>query len=139
MPVDIGLDGVQKGLLFVLSVRRILRYLKQGVDPPPLAPARLEQGRFAWTSVQSPHGDRVVGPQSGRRYRCAHSTLHQRFPHDPDDFERLRGAEGTFLSPSEVDENVAPSLRMRENVFWISYSFRCLGVSFLIHFPYATH
>ena len=32
-------------------IRRILRHLKLAADPPPLAPARLEQGRFAWTSA----------------------------------------------------------------------------------------
>jgi hypothetical protein len=32
-------------------MRRILSHLKLAADPPPLAPARLEQSRFAWTSV----------------------------------------------------------------------------------------
>ena len=32
-------------------IRRMLCRLKRAADPPPLAPARLEQGRFAWTSV----------------------------------------------------------------------------------------
>ena len=31
-----------------LLIRRILGHLKLSADPPPLAPARLEQGRFAW-------------------------------------------------------------------------------------------
>jgi hypothetical protein len=32
-------------------IRRILCPLKLAADPPPLAPARLEQGRFTWTSI----------------------------------------------------------------------------------------
>jgi hypothetical protein len=32
-------------------IRRILGHLKLAADPPPLSPACLEQGRFAWTSV----------------------------------------------------------------------------------------
>ena len=32
-------------------IRRILRHLKRAADPPPLAPARLGQGRFAWVSA----------------------------------------------------------------------------------------
>lgn len=32
-------------------IRRILGHLKLAADPPPFSPARLEQGRFAWTSV----------------------------------------------------------------------------------------
>jgi hypothetical protein len=32
-------------------IRRILSHLKLAADPAPLTPARLEQGRFVWTSV----------------------------------------------------------------------------------------
>jgi hypothetical protein len=32
-------------------IRRIWCPLKLAADPPPLAPARLEQGRFTWTSI----------------------------------------------------------------------------------------
>jgi len=32
-------------------IRRILHHLKLAADPPPLAPARLEQGRFVWSSA----------------------------------------------------------------------------------------
>jgi Putative transposase len=32
-------------------IRHLLRHLKLATDPLPLAPARLEPGRFAWTSV----------------------------------------------------------------------------------------
>ena len=31
-------------------IRRILCHLKLAPDPPPFAPARVEQGRFAWVS-----------------------------------------------------------------------------------------
>lgn len=31
-------------------IRRLLRHLKLEPDPPPIAPACLEQGRFAWAS-----------------------------------------------------------------------------------------
>jgi len=32
-------------------MRRILMHLKLAAGPPPIAPARVEQGRFAWTSA----------------------------------------------------------------------------------------
>jgi hypothetical protein len=31
-------------------IRRILSHLKLAADPPPIAPARLAQEQFAWTS-----------------------------------------------------------------------------------------
>ena len=34
-------------------IRRILGYLKLAADPPPIAPARLEQERFAWASPRN--------------------------------------------------------------------------------------
>jgi len=48
-------------------IRRILWPLKLAADPPPLAPARLEQGRFAWACASLPRHDRVVGPPSRAR------------------------------------------------------------------------
>jgi hypothetical protein len=32
-------------------IRKILRHLKLAVDPPPIAPARLRQDAFAWSSA----------------------------------------------------------------------------------------
>ncbi len=32
-------------------IRRILTHLKLAADPPPIAPARLSQERFAWASL----------------------------------------------------------------------------------------
>ena len=32
-------------------IRKILRHLKLAVDPPPIAPARLRQEAFAWSSA----------------------------------------------------------------------------------------
>src|SRR5437879_1778755 len=32
-------------------IRKILRHLKLAVDPPPIAPARVRQGAFAWSSA----------------------------------------------------------------------------------------
>ena len=32
-------------------IRKILRHLKLAADPPPLAPARLRQEAFAWSSA----------------------------------------------------------------------------------------
>jgi hypothetical protein len=32
-------------------IRRILSHLKLAAAPPPLAPARLEHGRFVWSSA----------------------------------------------------------------------------------------
>ena len=31
-------------------IRKILRHLKRAVDPPPMAPARVRQEAFAWSS-----------------------------------------------------------------------------------------
>jgi hypothetical protein len=38
----------QQGIPSGAVIRRILSHLKLAAAPPPLAPARLEQGRFAW-------------------------------------------------------------------------------------------
>ena len=32
-------------------IRKVLRHLKLAADPPPIAPARLRQEAFAWSSV----------------------------------------------------------------------------------------
>jgi hypothetical protein len=57
----IDLEGgprCQSGTLRIIAaitsepgIRRILRHLKLEPDPPPIAPAGLEQGRFAWASA----------------------------------------------------------------------------------------
>jgi hypothetical protein len=55
-------------------IRRLLSPLKLAPDPPPLAPARLEQGRFAWTSASPTRDDRVFGPTARARTSCPLST-----------------------------------------------------------------
>jgi len=51
--------------------RRRLTPLKLAAYPPPIAPVRLEQGRFAWASADPTRGARVGGPKQAR---CARST-----------------------------------------------------------------
>jgi hypothetical protein len=48
----------QRGVLRIIAaitqgevIRQILRHLKLSVDPPPLAPARVHQEAFAWSSA----------------------------------------------------------------------------------------
>jgi hypothetical protein len=48
----------QQGTLRIIAAitqgevtRKILRHLKLAADPPPLAPARLRQEAFAWSSA----------------------------------------------------------------------------------------
>jgi hypothetical protein len=60
----------QRGSLRIIAaitqdevIRTILRHLKLAVDPPPIAPARVRQEAFVWSSV----GVRVMEPCSWRR------------------------------------------------------------------------
>jgi hypothetical protein len=48
----------QRGTLRIIAamthgevIRKILRHLKLAVDPPPIAPARVRQDAFAWSSA----------------------------------------------------------------------------------------
>jgi hypothetical protein len=48
----------QRGSLRIIAaimqgevIRTILRHLKLAVDPPPIAPARVRQAAFAWSSA----------------------------------------------------------------------------------------
>ena len=48
----------QRGALRIIAamtqgevIRKILRHLKRAVDPPPIAPARVRQEAFAWSSA----------------------------------------------------------------------------------------
>ena len=48
----------QRGALRIIAaimqgevIRKILRHLKLAVDPPPIAPARVRQEAFAWSSA----------------------------------------------------------------------------------------
>ena len=48
----------QRGALRIIAaitqrevIQKILRHLKLAVDPPPIAPARLRQEAFAWSSA----------------------------------------------------------------------------------------
>jgi hypothetical protein len=48
----------QRGTLRIIAVmthgeviRKILQHLKLAVDPPPIAPARVRQDAFAWSSA----------------------------------------------------------------------------------------
>ena len=96
----------QSGILRLIAaitersiICRILRHLNLVADPPSLAAARLEQGRFAWTSASSTHGDGVVGLQLGTK--CVRSIGRQSPPHESSDFE---GQMGPYPSPPEVDQ-----------------------------------
>jgi hypothetical protein len=48
----------QRGSLRIIAaitqgevIRKILRHLKRAADPPPIAPARVSQEAFAWSSA----------------------------------------------------------------------------------------
>ena len=59
-------------IIAAITWRRILSHLKLAADLPPLAQARLGQGRFAWTPASPTGDDWVFGPRP--RSRCVHSV-----------------------------------------------------------------
>jgi hypothetical protein len=75
---------------------RILGYLKLAADPPPIAPARLEQERFAWASPETTDADRGFEHEPGPG---ASGEPNARPPLRP---ERLKGVSWGRVGPSSV-------------------------------------
>jgi hypothetical protein len=85
------------GPLFSIPWRRLLSHLKLAPDPP-LDPARLEQGRFAWASASPTRDDRVFGPPHGRGATARSDPVAPRArAGDP---RLLQGTEGASSEPT---------------------------------------
>ena len=61
-------------------IRRILGYLKLAAAPLPIAPARLEQERFAWTSPETTNSDRGLSMSRAQVRRVSPTHVHHRAP-----------------------------------------------------------
>ena len=61
-------------------IRRILGYRKLAAAPLPIAPARLEQERFAWTSPETIDADKRFEHEPGPGASVSLTHVHHRAP-----------------------------------------------------------
>jgi hypothetical protein len=74
-------------------IRRILGYLKLAAAPLPIAPVRLEQERFAWTSPETTNADK------GFEHEPGPGASGESNAHPPPRPERLKGVSWGRVGP----------------------------------------